>query len=425
MKIKIEKSELLNLLKINEMVGNCKAIPITDNYRVQILNGNLEIISTDLENDIKTVHQLNSNLFDEELFLVNRKKLYTAVNNIRNGILDVSTTDNSITIQSGSSKMVLPIETNKDEIISFPDVNFETNTPHYDASKLLEPLRNASKFVGNDDMRPVMKGISFEVDDNTVTICGTDAHKLYVEQIDNPSIEQLSIIIPVTKIIKNGFEEISFIKDNDNITHAIYTTDKFLFRSRLIDGKFPNFKAVIPKNNDKVMNLDKAALLNSLNELKTSFVQCLVMMVKGTKIIFNAEDLENSMTTLSYINANESNIEDVFSIGCNLEFLKNVLEVMDSNIMLSMSETSRPIIITDSNERKTTLIMPVMINNLFVDFNETYASILGETKNKIKEMAVQSEEYTVYVSPFSDDDINLEPEVEKEKVEDDDDDLPM
>lgn len=385
MKIQIGKNELLNGLKISEMTGVCKALPQTENYLINIEGSIMTIISTDLENDI--IVNLDIQLVMEEItFLVNRKKLYSAINNIRSGILELNITDDTISIKSGVSIIKLAINSMIDEISAFPTIDFSANTPTYDTPKLAELLRIAINYTGNDDFRPTMKGVNFIVKNNKGTIASTDAHILYTEDF-NIEMPDVNIIIPNSKIIKHGFSKIGFIEDkkrNNDVTHIIYQNDNFIYRSRLIDGKFPNFKAIIPQNNPNIVNLDKTALNASLNELKTTYTTILALVFKDNKIILKTENLEDCAETLSLINTNESNIESQFVIGCNLNFLQTCLLHLDTDIMINMSTESRPIILSDKNQNKIILIMPTLLHSKNVDFEEMYNEILGEVKNEIK-----------------------------------------
>ena len=391
MKIQIAKKELMDVIKINDSVKTGSTIPVLSNFKFSITSTEMQIFSTDLELDIITELPISIMIDEDFVFLVDRKTLMSTLNSIKNSFLDVTVNfdDNILEIKSGNSKFKLPIVLDQKEIDAYPNINIENTTEWLPYDKIHKAMSNSLAFVGNDEIRPAMNGINFISKKGKVIIASTDAQRLYKEIIAYDLGHTINTIIPPSKMFKTSIEEIAFYStDNpDSPTHTLLRNDKFMCRIRNIEGRFPNFDAVIPKNFTNIISLDKTQLQVAIGEHKASFMKHITFLVRDTKMIISTENFDTGISTLSFINVDESNISDDFIFATNLNFLSLVLNAVDNNIMMKMSDPNRPIILSDGNENKTVLIMPVMINNLNYDFDELYQEILGETKEKIKIIA--------------------------------------
>jgi DNA polymerase-3 subunit beta len=226
--------------------------------------------------------------------------------------------------------------------------------------------------AGNDDMRPIMSGVFFEIEPESVRFVATDAHKLVRMTRSDIGGESAAFIVPrkPLNLLKGA---LSSLKSEVNMQYtennAMFTFDNVTLMCRLIEGKYPNYEAVIPKENPFKLTIDRLDFLNSIKRVSifanrsTNQVR---LKLTGSEIQLSAEDLDF---------ANEAHeqlactfVGDNMEIGFNSRFLQDMLNNLDANnVHVEMSAPNRAGIITEveksfENEDILMLVMPVMLN---------------------------------------------------------------
>ena len=219
-----------------------------------------------------------------------------------------------------------------------------------------------------------MSGVFFQFSSENITLVGTDAHKLvkYVRN-DVNSDGNSEFIMPkkalqVIKTTLSDFENDLSIEFNE--TNAKFTFENFTLSCRLIEGKYPNYEAVIPRENPNKLVIERILLLNSVRRVgvfSNKSTNQIKFKIAGAEMNISAEDYDYSNKGEERISCNYNG--DDIEIGFNSRFLIDMLNNLDCNeICLSMSLPNKAGIITpndkdDNKEEITMLIMPVMLNN--------------------------------------------------------------
>jgi DNA polymerase-3 subunit beta len=227
--------------------------------------------------------------------------------------------------------------------------------------------------AGNDDLRPVMSGVFFQFNSKELTFVATDAHKLVkYTRTDVTADKSAEFIMPkkplnLLKGILSGSENSVTIEYND--TNAKFTFDNVVLICRLIDGKYPNYEAVIPKENPNKLTVDRASFLNSVRRVSifsSKTTHQIRLKMAGTELNISAEDLDYSNKADERLHCDYQG--DDMQIGFNSRFLSEMLNNLNSNdVLIEMSLPNRagiltPIDGTDDGEQVTMLVMPVMLN---------------------------------------------------------------
>ncbi len=242
-------------------------------------------------------------------------------------------------------------------------------------SKILHTAINNTLFAsGNDDLRPVMSGVFFQFSTESLTFVATDAHKLVkYTRTDVTSNDTSEFIMPkkplqLLKGILLGSEDEIVIEYNE--TNAQFSFGESTLTCRLIDGKYPNYEAVIPKENPNQMQLGRIDFLNSVRRVSifsNKTTHQIRLKIAGAALQISAEDFDYSNSAEERLDCDYQG-EDI-QIGFNSRFLIEMLNNMESdNIKLSMSLPNRAGIIspldhTEEGENITMLVMPVMLND--------------------------------------------------------------
>jgi DNA polymerase-3 subunit beta len=228
--------------------------------------------------------------------------------------------------------------------------------------------------TGSDELRPVMMGVSFELTGEGLILVGTDAHKLVkYTRTDVTSKSEDSFIVPKKSLImlKNSLSKSDDkVKVEYDAKNAIFTFENFKLICRLVDGKYPNYEAVIPKNNPNILTVDRVQLLNKIRRVSFFANQStnqIRLKISGKELILSAEDMDYTNEAYERLSCSYEG-EDI-EIGFNAKFLIEMLNnLSNEQITIELSTPGRAGIIVpvnkdDENELIIMLVMPIMLNN--------------------------------------------------------------
>ena len=215
----------------------------------------------------------------------------------------------------------------------------------------IEVANIALNYTGKDETRPVMTGVYF--DSKNGNVVGTDAHKLFSRNVHE--LTESFIINKKTAKLLSLLSDSYEVYKSDNIIKFESTNGTII--SRIIEGNYPNYQAVIPTNNDKIFELDKAKLVKVINEAikcANKTTKQVIFSFKNNSVVVSSEELDFGLEYSCEIEA-KSSID--FQIKFNGKFLLDILaNIQDNRIELTCSENNRAALINTDF-----LLMPVMI----------------------------------------------------------------
>ena len=369
----IASSSLLlkELQMIGGIINNTTTLPILENFMFDINNNKLTLTASDLETTFST--QINIESEDSGRIALPAKLLLDTLKTFPDQPLTfLKTEKNTVEISANSGKYsVAYIDGNEFPLAAQITDSETTVIP----SAILHRAINSTLFAtGNDDLRPVMSGVFFQFDSESLKFIATDAHKLvkYTRK-DLRSDQTSEFIMPKKPLqllrgILQGLDIDITIEYND--TNAQFRFGNSILTCRLIDGKYPNYEAVIPKENPNEMVVNRMQFLDSVRRVsifssKTTYQ--ISLNIAGAQIIISAEDIDYSNSAEERLNCDYQG--DDIKIGFNSRFLIEMLNgLVCDEIKLSMSLPNRAGLITpldsfDNGEEVTMLVMPVMLNS--------------------------------------------------------------
>jgi len=367
------------LLKNTQLVGGVlnasNTLPILDNFLFEIKKGELSITASDLETTMVT--KISVEAKEDGMVAIPAKLLLDTLKTFPDQPLTFTIDDENfgIEISSDFGKYKLTGH-NGNEFPKTPKLESPSSIK-VEASIIANAVNKTLFATGNDELRPVMSGVFFELNNDDLTFVATDAHKLVkYKRVDLSAETGSSFILPkkpltLLKTILASIGEKVVIEYNE--TNAMFTFGSTKMICRLIDGKYPNYNAVIPSENPNKLTVDRISFLNSIKRVsifsnKTTHQVRLKMM--GSELSISAEDLDfaneaNERLTCQYEG------EDM-EIGFNSRFLIEMLSNLESDeINIAMSAPNRAGILTptekgedgEDGEEILMLVMPVMLNN--------------------------------------------------------------
>ena len=371
MKFIVSSSQLLKQLQVlGGVINSNNTLPILDNFLFEVSENQLKVSASDLETTMSAVVTIES---DSSGSIAISARL----------LLDTLKTfpDQPLTFKTeGDSIIEISSDQGKYDVAYFGGDEFPKSVSLPSPSKTIIPsniLATAiSKTIfaaGNDDLRPVMSGVFFQFSSQNLTFVATDAHKLVkYTRTDVTADKTAEFIMPkkplnLLKGVLSGEEDVT-IEYND--ANAKFTFENFVLICRLIDGKYPNYEAVIPKENPNKLTVDRASFQNSVRRVSifsSKTTHQIRLKMAGTELNISAEDIDFSNKADERLNCDYQG--DDMQIGFNSRFLSEMLSNLSSNeVLIEMSLPNRagiltPIDGTDEGEQITMLVMPVMLNN--------------------------------------------------------------
>ncbi len=374
MKFIISSFKLLKSLQaLSGVLNPNNTLPILDDFLFRIVDNELLITASDLETTMSVSMQPDLVEGGGELTIPARILLETMKTFPDIPVtFEVNLDHYFVEIKAGEGKFKLSGH-KSDEFPQLPQLE-ETSSFQVDAEVLANAFDKTIFATGNDELRPAMAGVLCELKEDHLTFVATDAHKLVrYRRPDVKSDVEASFILPKKPInqLKNilGSKPEEKVLVEYNPTNVSFTFANFKMVCRLIEGRYPNYEAVIPAVNPNKLTIDRNSLLNSLRRVAIFANQSTLQVrfkITGQEMQLSAEDLDYANEAKERLSCNFEG--DDLEIGFNSRFFQEMLNNLDSNeIRLEMSAPNRagilfPVDNPNEDEDILMLIMPVMLN---------------------------------------------------------------
>ncbi|MBN2777610.1 MAG: DNA polymerase III subunit beta [Bacteroidales bacterium] len=372
----VSRSGLLEHLQlVSKVVGSKNSLPILDNLLFNISDGQLEVTASDLESTLTTTMNIDSNNGVGKI-AIDTKKILDILKELDEQPLtfNVDIDELKIDIVSSTGKYTL-IGQSGDDFPQIPGVKADKVT-RVDLTPdiLYSGITSAIFATGDDELRPVMNGVYIELHGNGINFVATDAHKLV--RYTNKDItveEESSFILPkkpaaiLKGVLPKAFSDVTLEFDDKN---AIFSFENFRLICRLVEGVYPNYSTVIPKDNPNKLIVDRLSLINSLRRVAIFANQAsnlVGLKISGNQIVVNAQDIDYAISGTDTTNCQYDG--DDMEIGFKSNFLIEILNNLSTaEVVFELSDPTRAgIILPKDNENPSEdilmLLMPMMINN--------------------------------------------------------------
>ncbi|WP_040249489.1 DNA polymerase III subunit beta [Psychroserpens mesophilus] len=372
MKFIVSSTYLLKQLQVlGGVINNSNTLPILDNFLFELKDSKLTVSASDLETTMSSTLDVESDE-DGSIALPARLLLDTLKTFPEQPLTFVVEDNNTVEISSNHGKYALAYANGNE----FPKaVVLDNPSTTTIAGDILATAISKTIFAaGNDDLRPVMSGVFFQFSTEGLTFVATDAHKLVKYTREDVTADQVAeFIMPkkplnLLKGILATSDDVITIEYNDS--NAKFTFENSVLVCRLIDGKYPNYEAVIPKENPNKLTIDRTQFLNSVRRVSifsNKTTHQIRLKIAGAELNISAEDIDYSNKAEERLTCDYQG--DDMQIGFNSRFLTEMLNNLNADqVQLEMSLPNRAGILTpidglDEGEQVTMLVMPVMLNS--------------------------------------------------------------
>ena len=374
MKFILSSLKLLKAIQaLSGVINSSNTLPILDDFLFDINDDELKITASDLETTM-TVSIKPDMVEGKGQVTIPARLLIDVMKNFPDipvsFNIDEATLAIEITTGEGRYKMV---GHKSDEFPQVP-VIAEPSVWDIPADVLACGFEKTIFATGNDEIRPIMTGVFMAMSDTCLTFVATDAHKLVrYRRMDVKSDAAASFIVPkkpinqLKNILAGRADEPVHVEFNN--TNASFTFGEYKLICRLIEGRYPNYEAVIPTTNPNKLIVDRQLLNAAIKRVaifSSKATHQIRFKISGQELVLTAEDLDYSNEAKERLTCNYSG-EDM-EIGFSSKFFQEMLANLNqTEIQLEMSAPNRAGIITpvdnpNADEDILMLLMPVMLN---------------------------------------------------------------
>lgn len=374
MKFVVSATTLLSHLQaISRVISTKNTMAILDNFLIEIKGTTLTATASDMETTLTTSLSLDSSEGDIS-FAVSAKIVMDILKEFPEQPLTIEVTENMNVIISSDNGRFNIVASLADEYPQGKPLDEDKLTTITFSVSILERGISKSLFAtADDELRPVMNGVFFDITDESVTFAASDAHKLV--RIKNSSVhgsDNASFILhkkPASLLRNILAKEKGNVLVEFDAKNACFTLSNYKMVCRLIDGRYPNYNSVIPVNNPNKMTIDRVSLMTTLKRVAVCSSQASnLIKIKLTDNLaeISAQDIDFSISATETIPCQYQG--EPLSIGFKSSFLVEILQNIDAaDVILEFADSTRAGVIlpfdAENDEDVLMLLMPMMLND--------------------------------------------------------------
>ena len=365
MKFKIDKAEIINEFQSLAAVADKKqTLPILSNILIRCETDSIRLLSTDLEVELD-VSLEGASVEQPGETTIPAKKAADIIRELPDGQVSFELNEESskLTVRSLSGKYNLSTIPGSD----FPDFDVvKSDTTHkISSTKLFELFQKTSFAMANQDWRHYLNGCLFEKTENALNMVATDAHRLAIFKSslkgegDFTGIIPRKTVIELMKILPKQDGDIEFYINTNNI---VFMSKKFTFKSKLIDGNYPNYNQVVPQGEGSKITFNRKNMLDSLSRVSVLTSE----KFKGVKL-----KVDSGVLDISAHNPEQESAEEKldilgtsadFDIAFNVNYLKEVLGTIDQEeISLVSFGSDKSALVESGDSNQVLVLMPLLL----------------------------------------------------------------
>ncbi|MDX1706478.1 DNA polymerase III subunit beta [Pseudidiomarina sp.] len=366
MKFTISRDAFLKPLQVvSGAVERRHTIPILSNVLIQVSDSEIRLTGTDLEVELVSACDIDKGT--EGQVTVPAKKLLDIIRSLPDGApIELSASEDKATIRSGRSKFTLATLPAED----FPNIDdWDSDIQLVTSQAVLKDLMERTHFsMANQDVRYYLNGMLFETDANILRTVATDGHRLAMSscEIGQPNLTGRQVIVPR----KGVMELLRLLDDVDNEVkvaignnHIRIETKGISFTSKLVDGRFPDYRRVLPQGGDKTVVADRELLKHACSRaaiLSNEKYRGVRIALSPGEMILTANNPEQE-TAEEIIEVEYQG--DSLEIGFNVSYLIDVLNtIQGSKVKLTLSGPDASGLVEDNDDDSSLyVVMPMRL----------------------------------------------------------------
>ena len=365
MKFRCEKDSLVDALSAagRAVTGKSNITVLTG---LQLVAKEEQIVITGTDRELSIRIRIDAKVVDEGGAVIPARLMTEIVKSLPAGMVTIDTDDHEARISSGRSQFAVRVLDNEE----FPRISFSENySATLTAIEFADALRQVIRAASSDDARPVITGVLLSTQDNGLRLVATDSYRLAVRDIDGANIlpaDHQQVLVPSRTLgellrVMGDVQDLNVALDEREITFSL---GHIHMTSRLIEGKFPDYRPLIPKDYPNRLRIDRDVLLESVRRVK--------LMVRDSttpvRMTMRADGVELRVVSQEVGQATED-IEakyegEEITVAFNPTYLIDGLEsVAPGDVVIETLDALKPATVKDDEQGSFLyLIMPVRVS---------------------------------------------------------------
>jgi len=327
---------------------------ITSHVYLNASNNTLTLKATDYEIGFLVTTD-NVTIDKEGSITANGKKFLDIIRILKDGNVNLEVKNGTLHISQAHSNFKLPTFSYND-FPEFPSYEGKARIA-IESHTLIESLKKITPSVDTNNPKFELNGALIDISSDHINFASTDTRRLSVVNVLNNSDNELSLIIPkkaIVEIQKLFFDNIELYYDETNL---IIHSQQYTFFTKLINGKFPEYSRIIPKEIAHTLVLPKATMIESIKQITTISSDVKITFLNDV-ITFESlsDDNIEAKTEIGY----NTGFQEPFSLAINSRYLLDFLNAINnSEFTIGLNEGNLPFVVSDENFK--TVIMPIVI----------------------------------------------------------------
>ncbi|MBQ2436300.1 MAG: DNA polymerase III subunit beta [Bacteroidaceae bacterium] len=374
MKFVVSSAALYSHLQaIGRVINSKSTLPILDCFLFNLEANQLSITASDNETTLDTRLEVVESDGNYQ-FAIPSKTLLDAIKELPEQPItfDINPATNEVAIQYMNGKYAL-MGQSADEYPMAALMGENAVSFSIEADTLLTGINRTIFATADDELRPVMNGIYFDIFTDYVTLVASDGHKLVRYKLMNVKGEEKAAFILPKKpaaLLKNLLaKEAGEIKVSFDDRNATFEMPSHRMVCRLIEGRYPNYNSVIPQNNPFRITIDRVAMLSALRRVSVFSSQSsslIKLRMAAGELLISAQDIDFSTSAEEKLACSYEG--NPMSIGFKATFLMDILSnINGQDVNIEVSDPSRAGVLTPSEQSEAEellmLLMPMMLND--------------------------------------------------------------
>ena len=366
MKFIVSSTALFSVLQsVSKVIASKNTLPILDSFLFDLEGEKLTIIASDVETRLITTLDVINPEGKGGRFAIEAKRLVDPLKDLPEQPLTIDVNDDTmvVNVTYENGKFNIPGQ-NGDAYPQHKPLNENAISVMLESQVLLNGISRSVFAIAEDELRPVMNGVYFDFYPDNLTIVASDGHKLMRLRVHSvQSNERASFILPrkPANLLKS-----LLIKNSDSVTvsfdenNVFVKTAAFEMICRLIEGRYPNYNAVIPVDNPNLATIDRISLLAALKRVSVFANQASGLVkveMAENQISIYAQDIDFSTSGEEKVicQYTATPLEIGFKASCLIDILSNI---SSDNVILQLADSSRAgVMVPEENKENEDLLM--------------------------------------------------------------------
>lgn len=361
-----EKQEILEGISIvQKAITGKSTMPILEGIYIKTneMESSLTLIGSDMDVSIQTT--VNANIIEQGSIVIDAKIFGEIIRKLPNSTIKIETIENQVIRITCEKSVFDVVYMNTNEFPELPEINEDLKIS-VNQNILKNMIKGTSFAIAQDETRPILQGILFEVKNKNLNLVALDGYRLAIKSEFLDSDIEIEVVIPgktlneVSKILEDVDDIVDITFTNN---HILFNLEKTKIISRLLEGKFINYNSLLPQEHKLSLSVNRQELQNSIERAS-------LMAKDGNTNLIKLDIQQDNLIISSNSQLGKVREEismklqgDEIQIAFNSRYLLDVLKNMeDEEVVMKMTSGISPCVMQEnSNENSKYLVLPVRL----------------------------------------------------------------